>query len=223
MLAKSSTMFNILYQLRALVSYGLLIKGLNMKKKFYLYLPAIALATAGAFCLLFLVGCQESAKKDKSNRIVVESGGKFPKFLAGTWKADRFIWQIEFATDGQMLSVVYVTWSEKIDLKQGYIYDEGKEEGDYAYFVLGPCEGTYNPATRELKVKLNMKEYEIRLAGVSLKGRSDDYIEGTISEDGTKWEADWRGYSYLEGAALPDVNYINENPEKIVFSKIDNK
>lgn len=175
-------------------------------------------------CLFILAGCQEAAKKDKSNRIVVESGGKFPKFLAGTWKADRFIWQIEFGTDGRILSVVYVMWNEKIDLKQGYIYDEGKDDKDsYAYFVLGPCGGTYNPVTRELKVKLTMKEYELRMPAGALRGHGEDYLEGKVSEDGTKWDTDWRGYSYLDEATLPDVNYINEHPEKMVFSKIDNK
>jgi hypothetical protein len=186
-------------------------------KKTLLLLPVV-------FCLLFLAGCQEAVKKDRSNKIVVKAGGKFPEFLAGTWKADNLIWQIEFGTDGQILSVVYVLWNEKIDLKQGYIYDEGKEKDSYAYFVLGPCGGTYNPATRELKVKLTMQEYEIRvLPDASLKGRSEDYIEGTISEDGTKWNANWRSYGYMEKAALPDINDINEHPEKVIFSKISDK
>jgi len=178
-----------------------------------------------SICLFYLPGCQESIEKEKQGQIIVKPAGKFPQFLAGTWKADKNNWQITFGKDGDILSVVHVIWAEKIDLEQGqgYYYIDGPDEGTFAYFLIGPCDGSYDSAARKLKMKIIMNEYEIRLPAGSLRGRGEDYFEGKISKDGTKWYADWRSYGYLEDAAPPDVNYINEHPEKLVFSKIDGR
>ncbi|MCX5632783.1 MAG: hypothetical protein NTW93_03790 [Phycisphaerae bacterium] len=183
-----------------------------------------------SICLFYLAGCQESIEKEKQEKqgqVVVTPDGKFPRFLAGTWKADKNDWQITFGKNGNISSIVHILWAEKIDLEQGqgYYYIDGPDpnEGTYAYFTIGPCEGSYDSAARQLKVKIIMNEYEIRLPPGSLKGRNEDYFEGKISKDGTKWYADWRSFGYLDEAQLPDINDINANPEKLVFSKIDAK
>jgi hypothetical protein len=169
---------------------------------------------------IFFAGCQSSNQNITSNKISVEGGGKFPKYLVGTWKSDRNVWQIEFGKKGEIVSLVYIFWNEKIYLNQGYIYDEGKYEKDaFAYFLLGPCNGTYNPISRKLKVNLNMEEYTISMSAGTIRGHSEDYMEGIVSKGGLTWDAEWREYGYMEKAAPPDVNYINENPEKIIFSK----
>jgi hypothetical protein len=172
---------------------------------------------------LFISGCQQSAKKEKNNMVTVEDGSRFPKFLVGTWKADDFIWQIELGKDGRILSLIHVMWNKRIDIEQGYHYKDGPEEGSYAYFELGKCEGGYEPITRKFKLNIVMKEFELRIPNASLKGRGEDFFDGTVSEDGQEWHMDWRSYSYLEGASPPDVNYINANPQKITFKKIDAK
>lgn len=172
---------------------------------------------------LFIAGCQSSVQKRTLNKIIVDGGGEFPQFLVGTWKANNYIWSIELGKKGEILSLVYVTWNHKIDMKQGYYYVDGPDQNTYAYFIMGPCEGQYNPITRVLKIKLTLNEYEIKVPAGSLKGRSEDYFEGELSDDGTKWYAQWRGFGYLDGAAPPDVNEINSNPEKIIFEKIEPK
>lgn len=188
-----------------------------------------------AVCLFVFAGCQESAKKAESGtkrsvpktkidgRIVVPAGEKFPGFLAGTWKADENIWQIEIGKNGKIVSVVYVMWNQKINLSDGYYYTDGPDKDTYAYFVLGPCSGSYDPASRKLKIDLNMGEYELWIPDGSLRGRSEDHLEGIVSQDGKRWDVDWRGYGYLDGAQLPDVNSINANPKKLIFRKIDGK
>ena len=199
------------------------IKELSMAKKTVLVFMV-------CLFMLSVIGCQEAVKKEKQEKqgqVVVRPGGKFPRFLAGTWQADKNNWRITFGKDGNISSIVHIVWAEKIDIDQGqgYYYVEGPDPNvsTYAYFTIGPCEGSYDSAARQLKVKIIMNEYEIRLPPGSLKGRSEDYFEGKISKDGKKWYADWRSYGYLEGAALPDINDINANPEKLVFSKIDGK
>ncbi len=147
----------------------------------------------------------------------------FPEFLVGTWKADRYDWAFKFEPDGSISHLVHMLWALRIDVKEGGVYVKSKFEDSYAVFVIGPCEADYNPTTRELSVKIIMDYYEIKTPVGSLEGRSEDYFQGPVSEDGKTWKVEWRNYGYLDGATLPDIDYIDANPEPLVFTKLDIK
>ena len=186
-------------------------------------------------CCVFLLvpaGCQNAgrARKDVDPGtprggvdVIVEGGGEFPEFLVGQWKADQYNWAFKFEPDGSISSIVHNIWALEIDLDEGGFYTEGPDENSYAVFIMGPCEADYNPATRELSVKIIMDRYEIKLPVGSLEGRSEDYFDGPVSKDGMKWNVRWREYGYLEDATPPDVNYIDAHPEPLVFTKLNIK
>ncbi len=182
-------------------------------------LPAIVLFS------LYLPGCHKTCGKASDNGaggdIVKQkstTNKKFPDFLAGRWKSDRQSWGIEIAADGSIPAVFHPIWKETITVKEGY-FTEGPKNS-YAYFVLGDCIADYDPNTRNLKVQIMLDDFEISLVGGSITGRSEDYFEGPVSEDGKTWHADWRGYGYVEGATEPNKAEVDANPEKLVFTKI---
>ncbi len=171
-----------------------------------------------AVVLAGLVGCQNA---NEVNRVSVDGDGKFPEFLAGTWKADKHDWQISFEGDGRISSIVHFVWALPIDMNEGDFFVEGPDEGTYALFVMGPCEAEYDENTRELSVEIILEHYAMKLPQGTLEGKSHDYFQGPVSEDGNTWKAGWKNYSWLEGATPPDANEIEANPVPLVFTKID--
>jgi len=146
--------------------------------------------------------------------------GEFPESLAGVWIADRFEWAFKFEPDGSILKLVHMV-AGKVDVEEGGVYMEGPDEGTFAMFSIGPCETNYDPETRQLRVKTTLERFHMRLPTGDLEGWEEDYFDGPVSEDGKTWDADWRSYSWLDGAAPLDTDLIDSNPEKLIFSKID--
>ena len=178
----------------------------------------LVLLAGFAVLLAGLLGCQD---ENKVNDVKIDGGNEFPEFLVGTWKADRFDWAINFESDGSISSVVHTLWALPLNLEEGGFYVEGKLPGTYAIFVIGDCKSDYNPATRQLSATINLESYEIKMPNDTYRGKSEDHFDGPVSEDGKTWNVEWRGYGYLEDATPPDVNFINENPEPLVFSKVE--
>lgn len=171
-----------------------------------------------AIVLAGLVGCQDD---NKVNGVSVGGGGGFPEFLAGTWKADNHKWQITFEGDGRITSIVHYIWNLPIDINEGGFFTEGPDEGTHALFIIGPCEAEYKENTRELSVKIILDHYSIKLPQGTLEGKSHDFFEGPVSEDGKTWKTGWKHYIWLEDAAPPDADEIEANPVPLVFTKID--
>jgi len=182
--------------------------------KHLVFLAGFAVVLAG------VMGCQD---ENKVNGVSVDNSGEFPEFLAGTWKADKHDWQISFKDDGSVSSIVHFIWTLPIDINEGGYFVEGPDEGTHALFVIGPCEAGYDKDTRELSVKIILERYIIKLPHGTLEGKSHDFFEGSISEDGKTWKAEWKNYGWLDGAAPPDANVIEANPVLLVFTKIDAK
>lgn len=170
-----------------------------------------------AVVLAGLAGCQEG---NKVNGVSINGDSEFPEFLAGIWKADKYDWVIRFEADGRISAIVHHIWALPIDMNEGGFFTEGPEEGTHALFIMGPCKAEYDINTRELYVKIILDHFSIKLPQGSLEGRSDDFFEGPVSEDGTTWKAGWKHYGWLEGAAPPDANEIEANPVPLVFTKV---
>lgn len=169
--------------------------------------------------LLGLVGCQNAGRGVEK---IVDSNEQFPEFLVGVWKADEYNWTFKFEPDGTILRLEHML-AGKVRMEEGGSQLEGREEGSYAVFIMGPYNVNYTASTRELSVRIVLDYFRMEMPIGVLEGASDDYFKGLVSEDGKTWKADWIGYTELEGADRPDLNLIEANPVPLVFTKIDIK
>lgn len=158
----------------------------------------------------------------------VQWGGKtgdgvFPEVMVGVWEAEvtrDSKWGIKFEPDGSILKVIH-SLAGPVKLSEDGVYLEGPEPDTYAVFIMGPCEAKYYPETNELRVKIVLEHYEMKMPSGVLEGRIESYFSGPVSKDGKTWEVDWLNYAWLEGAVAPDPNIIEANPAKLIFSKLD--
>ena len=177
-------------------------------------------------CFIFLglslfYGCVEQ-QKSKPQAITEKTDTKFPDFLVGVWQADAFNWAFKFEPDGKISKLTH-TLGAPINVDEGSYYEEGRENSRFMY-VLGPCNASYDPKTRILKVSIVMDYFLMDMppAG-TLEGSQKDLFEGPVSAKDLTWLVKWRSYSTIEGASPPDVNEIDANPQTLVFRKIDPK
>jgi hypothetical protein len=169
--------------------------------------------------ILALSGCGQQSQRTSNQ----PQENVFPEVMVGVWEAQvskYSKWGIKFEPDGSILKIIHSVIGP-VRLEEGGTYEEGPDPGTYAVFVMGPCEANYNPSTRMLKVKIIVDYYKMKLPTGELEGRIEDYFEGPVSEDGKTWKVEWRSYGWLEGADPPDIETIDANPEKLVFTKID--
>lgn len=173
------------------------------------------------FIVLALAGCGQQNQGTSNLPPSTYRENEFPDFLVGVWKADyRYNWAFKFERDGTILRLEHVV-AGPVKTEEGGIYVEGPDEGTFAYFVVRPSRAVYNPANRQLTVKIVLDEFHMRLPLGDLEGRSEDYFEGPVSDDGKTWTAYWRSYGSLKGSDPPDANLIEANPEKLIFTKMD--
>jgi len=151
--------------------------------------------------------------------------GPLPDFVVGVWKegrpdvnlpanicvGGRVCWDFTFEPDGSISQMRHILVTVPINVKEGGVLEDLKE-GAFAINALGPCGASYNPAGRELKVRVVIDYFRIELPIGVLEGGSDDVIVGTISDDGKVWNAKWWNYSQLEGADEYDPNEVEPIP-----------
>ncbi|OHB57096.1 MAG: hypothetical protein A2Y07_10045 [Planctomycetes bacterium GWF2_50_10] len=170
-------------------------------------------------CCLGFCGCNRSAKTG-SPRI---REAYFPPQMIGVWEVQvgplsTQKWELKFDKDGTIPEMFHYV-AGRVIVKEGGIMGEGPDPNTYFAFDLGPVETGYDPNSEIIKVRIVIKDYELKFPKDSLKGRMEDTLVGKASKDGKTWEVEWRSYGWLEGATDPDIENINRNPEKIVFNK----
>jgi len=173
--------------------------------------------------VLFMVGCKNPQPQQTSSpggEVVVASKGAFPEFLVGVWKADKSKWAFKFEPDGSISKLVHVP-ADKVNMKEGGYLIEGPDPGTFALFVMGPYKVQYDANTRKLMVRIFVDRFHLRLPQGDLEGKSEDYFEGPVSEDGKTWNASWHCYSQLEGGDPPDRDLIDAHAQKLIFTKMD--
>lgn len=149
----------------------------------------------------------------------------FPKVMVGVWEADVSTyskWGIKFERDGSIEKIIHPL-AGPVRLSEGGVFLEGRDPNSHATFIMGPCDADYLPETNELKVAIILDYYKMKLPNGVLEGRIETYISGPVSEDGETWPVEVREYGWLEGAASPDTDMIDANPDKLMFTKIDLK
>ena len=85
---------------------------------------------------------------------------------------------------------------------------------------MGPCEADYYPKTSQLKVKVILAYYKMKLPTGVLEGRMESYFSGPVSKDGQTGAVELREYVWLKGATAPDRDIIDANPKRPVFTKV---
>jgi len=174
-----------------------------------------------------------SQKADSSRRRPLPQPDKeFPQFLVGVWQADDSNWGFKFEPDGKISKLTHVL-GVPMKVDEGSYYEEGIAGSSFLY-VLGPCDTSYDPKTKILKVSVVMDYFlmDIPPAG-TLEGSEKDIFEGPVSANPLRrgrtaakdliWNVKWRSYCTVEEASPPDVNFIDANPENLVFRKLDLK
>lgn len=177
------------------------------------------LVLAGCAVLLFS-GCQELGGDRRAGEVIIEGDGEFPQFLVGTWRADDVRWELTFDCNGSITSMWHHFVSVAIDVAEGGAFEQGRE-GAHSIYVLGLCSARYDRSKGELSVEITIDYFEVVLPVGTVEGKMTDYFTGPISEDGTRWTAEWRSYGELVGADKPDPNSIR--PKRVVFSKVQTK
>lgn len=145
----------------------------------------------------------------------------FPSVMVGTWETwfgPEQKWAITFDRDGAITGMHHYVFGP-MTAEEGGVYKDGPDPGTYMVAVLGPLQTEYVPLTNRLKATITIDSYTMQFVEGALKGRVIDKLEGPVTEDGTIWNVEWRSYGWLEGAAEPDIQYIDENPASLRFLK----
>ena len=199
----------------------------------------LAVLAVCAVILLGLTGCRggsgnggvEAGASNKNVAVATE----FPKSLAGTWKSDNQVWQIDFEPDGTISSAVTPLGLVKVRPNRKTRVPGLK--GEPGFFEAGDFDVYYNQQNRELTVNIKIKQFYLytRDNGI-LKGSWEYLITGNILEDEKTWAGDV--FSSPDIVALvPDPNHItdeskftevaklhvnlgDEEKERLIFTKV---
>lgn len=175
-------------------------------------------------CAFLLVGCRQPVENRPAVDVIVDSGGQFPDYLAGTWKADDSGWEIVFEPNGTISSAVVSLG--RVRLKPGQVTTIPMKMGGTGVFEAGPWTVQYSPQRREITVEIVISSFHVELGDSVVKGRTMDLFTGTISPDGQSWWAS--RYSFPEYVADTKkyrdhkltVDPNRNPPEELLFRKV---
>jgi len=173
--------------------------------------------------LMFVSGCTGRQKISSGGNLadVKDTKSRFPAFLVGVWQANAFNWAFKFEPDGKISRLTH-TLGVPMKVEEGSYYEQGPENS-FGLYVLGPCDTSYDPNSKVLKVSVVMDYFRMEFPTDSIEGSARDVFEGPVSAKDLIWNVKWRSYATVEGASPPDVNEIDANPEILVFRKINLK
>jgi hypothetical protein len=145
---------------------------------------------AALLCGLFvslLPGCHNPIPKQSGVEVIVDGDGRFPEFLAGTWKADSGGWEFVIEPNGAISSAVVSLG--RVRLKPGQVTTVPMQLGGKGVFEPGLWAVQYSHKQRELIVDITIKHFRVELGDSVLKGSTHDVFAGSVSEDGRLWWA----------------------------------
>jgi hypothetical protein len=199
------------------------VKSVADKVKGIQYMKRLGMLAGCVVVMLIFFGCERQSQKITNPAQVKNEAQKykFPPSMVGVWQENEYNWAFKFEPDGSISKLVHM-WGMRMVVEDGGFYEEGVG-GRNAVYVLGPCETTYNPDTKQLSVVITLDYFRMEIPPEALEGKIKDYFDGPVSKDGKEWRVNWRSYGWIEGALPPDANVIEANPEKLVFTKLDIK
>jgi hypothetical protein len=169
-------------------------------------------------CVVFAAGLaggcgQQGAEKAK---------GPLPAFVTGTWQeksSGDWPWRITIEPNGIVSSAI--TPFIGVEVRPNQTTKMDMADGNVSTFAAGSMFAEYTPATRELYVYIEMKEFHIRFFDIRTNGSRIDRLYGPVSEDGLVWKPDYIDLIDL-GPELPmDMNLAEATP--LIFDKVIEK
>lgn len=135
-------------------------------------------------------GCHSAGR---GVEVIIEGNGKFPEFLVGRWIANRHGWEFVFEPDGTISSAV-INFG-RITITPGHPNPITREMGGEGMLEPGEWMVYYSQPDRELTVKISIKKLYMvfDINDNVVEGKSEDVFVGTISQDGSFWQANWIG------------------------------
>jgi hypothetical protein len=162
----------------------------------------------GCVFLLF-GGCQEVSHNKSSVDVIIEDGGEFPPFLVGKWKDKEQGWEIVFEPDGTISSALMGP-IDKV-MKPGQVTTVETITGGKGVYEPGEWMVDYSPTSRELTVKISLKNFYFELGDGLLEGDCIDIFAGPISQDGNVWQVEWFSFPH----------YIIRTPQTSPYVELD--
>ncbi len=162
--------------------------------------------------VVFLTGCQKTQQK-------------FPESMVGVWQSkvgwrDTDIYAIQFEPDGKISKIIHNV-AGPLDISKGGSSGEGSEPDTYYMFVLGPSQAEYDAQKKEITVEIRIDNFEMKVPQGTLRGKIVDKFNGPVTKDGRTWKVQWRCYGWLEDAEEPDIKEIDNNPQELIFKRLD--
>ena len=141
-----------------------------------------------AGCAIFLLGLAGCQNANRAVKVIVEGDGQFPEFLTGTWKADKHGWEFVFEPDGRISSAVVSLG--RVRIKPGRVTTVPMKKGGKGVYEPGEWMVYYAPISRELTVKISLKNFYMESGRAVVEGESTVIFVGPVSENGKVWYAD---------------------------------
>ncbi|HML76498.1 MAG TPA: hypothetical protein PKB02_18545 [Anaerohalosphaeraceae bacterium] len=140
--------------------------------------------------LLFVVSCTPQAIGPKNLYVTIENGSAFPEYLVGTWiqEGDQKR-AFTFTSDGKLESIVLGLGQVK--LKPGQVTTISLKNDGQGVFYPGVWTASYDSKTRQLGIEINIDSFKMQMGQQIVEGKMKELFIGTISEDGTMWNAQY--------------------------------
>ena len=183
----------------------------------------LALSICGLSVIL-LVSCRSSDGNKSGVEVIIDGDGRFPAFLAGSWKANKGGWEIVFEPDGTISSAVVSLG--RVRMKPGQVTTTQMKMGGKGVFEPGQWTVQYSQERRELFVEIAIDHFSVELGDNVVRGKTRDFFIGMVSGDGQLWWADRFNFPEYVADTKKYPNYKlpfdpNDNPpESLIFQKI---
>ena len=154
----------------------------------------IFMGTVVLAVFILLNGCDSGQKliNDPNMQVNLIGTDSFPRQLVGRWRSDRFGWEIEFAKNGAISSIVHPLGN--IEVSEGHETSVPLIFNGKGVVRPGKWIVEYDKTTRNLTVEINLDSFVFQKLEDVVEGKSKDIFSGPISGDGTQWEAFWQTY-----------------------------
>ncbi len=177
-----------------------------------------------ALSVSLILGCPQPVDDRPAVEVVVDGGKRFPKDLAGVWKADSGGWEFVIEPNGTISSAVVSLGRVRLQPAERTVVP--MKMGGKGVFQAGQWTVHYSPKRRELTVEITIESFRVELGAGVVRGRTMDVFFGTVSPDSRSWWA--RRFSFPEYVAdtkkFPDhkltVDPNETPPEELLFQRL---
>ena len=160
--------------------------------------------------LMLLTLVASGCRTDGGTQVVVEQDKAFPPSLAGRWQSDLDGWQFTFEPDGDIASAVLGLGQTEIEPGEKTVVPT--RTGEEAVFEPGPWTVHYEPATRELTVRIVMDHIRVPMGGNVIEGASTDILTGPVSPATGVWQAQWTAFTRYTVATPAGAYDLSTDP-----------